>query len=137
MRSIKEPTFEYATFPKVLFDVRFELAKSRLMDTNIDGLQKHLIELFSQYDLEQKGEIYILHIQDALLKSKRVYLTPFQIHQIIGLSSPNERGMVNYKDFSFKCKDMINELFTASSLIQKANLIQSGTYKPPESLDDI
>ena len=36
MRSIKEQTFEYATFPKVLFDVRFELAKSRLMDTNID-----------------------------------------------------------------------------------------------------
>jgi hypothetical protein len=77
MRSIKEPNFEYATFPRVLFDVRFELAKSRLMDTNIDGLQKHLIELFAQYDLEQKGEIYILHIQDALLKSKRVYLTPF------------------------------------------------------------
>ena len=45
--------------------------------------------------------------------------------------------MVNYKEFSFKCKDMINELFTASSLIQKANLIQNGVYKPPENLDDI
>ena len=77
MRSLKESTFEYVTFPKVLFDVRFELAKSRLMDTNIDGLQKHLIELFAHYDKEEKGEISILSIQDALLKSKRVYLTPF------------------------------------------------------------
>ncbi len=36
MRSLKEDTFEYATFEQVLFDVRFELAKSRLMDTNVD-----------------------------------------------------------------------------------------------------
>lgn len=77
MRSIKEQTFEYVTFPKVLFDVRFELSKSRLMDTNIDNLQDHLNDLFATYDTEQTGLISILHIQDALLKSKRVYLTPF------------------------------------------------------------
>lgn len=38
MRNIKEETFEYATFDKVLYDVRYELAKSRVMDTNIDKL---------------------------------------------------------------------------------------------------
>lgn len=43
MRSLKEEIFEYETFEKVLFDVRFELAKSRIMDTNIDRLQEHLI----------------------------------------------------------------------------------------------
>jgi hypothetical protein len=42
MRSLKEDTFEYKTFEHTLFDVRFELAKSRIMDTNIDKLQEHL-----------------------------------------------------------------------------------------------
>ena len=38
MRSFKGDQFEYKSFETVLFDVRFELAKSRLMDTNIDKL---------------------------------------------------------------------------------------------------
>jgi hypothetical protein len=50
MRSLKEETFEYKTFEQTLFDVRFELAKSRLMDTNIDKLQEHLINIFSAHD---------------------------------------------------------------------------------------
>jgi predicted metal-dependent hydrolase len=40
LRSFKqtETTFEYKEFPNLLFDVRFELAKSRLMDTGLDKL---------------------------------------------------------------------------------------------------
>jgi hypothetical protein len=45
--------------------------------------------------------------------------------------------MVNYKEFSFKCKDMINELFTVKSLSDKATLVQTGVFKPPENLDEM
>jgi hypothetical protein len=38
LRSIKGEAFEYKEFDHVLYDVRFELAKSRIMDTNIDQL---------------------------------------------------------------------------------------------------
>jgi hypothetical protein len=38
LRSIKDERFEYRTFSSLLYDVRFELARSRLMDTNIDKL---------------------------------------------------------------------------------------------------
>jgi hypothetical protein len=38
MRSVKSDKFEYRTFSTLLYDIRFELAKSRLMDTNIDKL---------------------------------------------------------------------------------------------------
>ena len=38
MRSLKDESYEYKTFRQTLFDVRFELAKSRIMDTNIDKL---------------------------------------------------------------------------------------------------
>ena len=39
MRNLKQDNFEYKTFDKVLFEVRYELAKSRVMDTNIEKLQ--------------------------------------------------------------------------------------------------
>ena len=38
--------FEYKNFEHILFEVRFELARSRLMDTGIDKLTAHLIEEF-------------------------------------------------------------------------------------------
>ena len=46
MRSIKEELVEYKNFGAMLFDVRFELAKSRIMDTNTDKLEEHLVEIF-------------------------------------------------------------------------------------------
>jgi hypothetical protein len=45
--------------------------------------------------------------------------------------------MVKYKEFAVKCKDMINELFTVKSLSDKATLMQTGAFKPPENLDEI
>lgn len=35
--------FEYKNFNQLLFEVRFELARSRLMDTGLDKLTEHLI----------------------------------------------------------------------------------------------
>ena len=45
--------------------------------------------------------------------------------------------MVKYKEFAVKCKDMINELFTVKSLSDKATLMQTGSFKAPENLDEI
>ena len=64
-------------------------------------------------------------------------LTPIQVHILIGLSNPDERGMVNYKEFSFKCKDMIDELFSMKSLSEKASLIQQGAFKEAVELAQI
>jgi hypothetical protein len=36
------------------------------------------------------------------------------------MSFPNEKGLVDYKDFSYKCKDYISELFSMKSLQEKA-----------------
>jgi hypothetical protein len=55
----------------------------------------------------------------------------------MGLSNPNEKGMINYKVFSFKCRDMIKELFSVKILADKATLIQSGNFKAPENLEEI
>lgn len=50
MRGLKADTVEYKNFGQMLFDVRFELARSRIMDTNQDKLQEHLVEQFHTYD---------------------------------------------------------------------------------------
>jgi hypothetical protein len=48
IRSFKtgETQFEYKLFNDLLFDVRFELARSRLMDTGLEKLSEHLIAEF-------------------------------------------------------------------------------------------
>jgi hypothetical protein len=56
---------------------------------------------------------------------------------LIGLSEPDENGMVKYKEFALKCRDMINELFTVKSLSDKSTLIQTGAFKPPDNLEEI
>lgn len=58
----KDTEFEYALFPEKLYDVRFELAKSRLMDTSLDKMGEHLLSLFEQFDPEKSGKIHLLKL---------------------------------------------------------------------------
>jgi hypothetical protein len=55
MRSLKDEMLEYKNFSTMLFDVRYELAKSRIMDTNMDKLQAHLTNIFAAYDPMNTG----------------------------------------------------------------------------------
>ena len=56
---------------------------------------------------------------------------------MVGLSKPDQRQMVNYKEFSFAAKQLIDELFSTKALQEKAQLLSSGTYKQPDNLDEI
>lgn len=57
--------------------MRFELAKSRVMDTNLDTLQNHFLEVFSSMDYDNSGFLSLIEVRGALLTSKKAYLTPF------------------------------------------------------------
>ena len=50
--------------------MRFELAKSRLMDTGLDKLSEHLIAEFAAFDQTGTGTIGITEVKRALLHSK-------------------------------------------------------------------
>jgi len=39
IRNMKTPDFKYEEFKEKLFDVRYELAKSRILETNLDKIQ--------------------------------------------------------------------------------------------------
>jgi len=57
-----------------------------------------------------------MDIRGILLTSKILYLTPFQANMIIGYAQPDQFGQVNIKEFSFKCKELIGEMFTIKAL---------------------
>jgi Ca2+-binding EF-hand superfamily protein len=139
MRSFKESEtmFEYKNFHIMLFDVRFELARSRLMDTGLDKLSTVLLKEFAAFDKNQTGVITITEIKKALFNSKYTSLTPFQVFILIGMSNPDEKGHVKYEEFAGKCKVMIEELFTMKTITEKANLIETKQYKPHANLDQI
>lgn len=111
--------FEYEQFPEKLYDVRFELAKSRLMDTSLDKISDHLVQLLEQYDPEGNGKIHLLQVQEGLGKSKKLTLTPFQIQNLVGMSRPDANQLVNYKEFALAAKELIEEYFSTKATCEK------------------
>jgi Ca2+-binding EF-hand superfamily protein len=109
IRSFKadEKEFEYKLFEILLFEVRFELARSRLMDTGLDKMTAHLIEEFKKYDTKLTGTISITEIKKSLFNSKKANLTPVQVFNLIGMASPDSMGMVKYAEFSPYCTQLI------------------------------
>ena len=79
IRSFKEgeTMFDYKLFEHLLFETRFELARSRLMDTNLNKMSNHLVEEFTAFDSKGTGLITITEIRKALFNSKKANLTPF------------------------------------------------------------
>jgi hypothetical protein len=79
MRTFKsdQTTFEYKEFGNILFDVRYELVKSRLMDTSLDKFTENLIYEFASLDTQKTGTISIIDAKKALFSSKYTSLTPF------------------------------------------------------------
>ncbi len=139
IRGIKpdQTHFEYKHFEQILFQVRFELARSRLMDTGIDKLTAHLIEEFTKLDVKKTGKITITEIKKVLFNSKYTNLTPFQVFTLIGMSQPDPQGYVQYIDFAKKVTAMINELFSMKSISEKAQLIENKQFQPAKDLDQI
>ena len=61
IRSMKpdQKTFYYIEFGSLLFEVRYELANSRLMDTGLDRLSENLVHEFAVHDSKKVGTISI------------------------------------------------------------------------------
>lgn len=139
IRSFKEgeTQFEYKMFETVLFETRFELAKSRLMDTNISKMVGHLIEEFQRLDKAGSGKISITQIRQALFDSKKANLTPFQVFSLVGMAQPDEHGLVHYRHFAEKCTAQINEFYSVQSITTKADMLDAKYYVAPGNLEQI
>ena len=54
-RNLKTEEVEYKDFKEMLYNARFEIIKSRIMDTNIDTLDQHLVDLMRAADTKGDG----------------------------------------------------------------------------------
>jgi hypothetical protein len=79
IRSLPDGKLEYIKFKDVLFDVRFELVKSRLLDTNLSEISNHVLEECKRIDKADTGKINIEDLKLVFYRSKKISLTPFQV----------------------------------------------------------
>jgi Ca2+-binding EF-hand superfamily protein len=127
VRNIQVEDYNYSTFKQDLFNVRFELAKSRILESNLDHVQKSLVEACKQYDAKSNGKIHITQMREILRNSKFVALSPFQIHMLLGQAVLDEKRFVNYQNFVIRVKEMIESVFTVEAINDTAEMILSKT----------
>jgi calmodulin len=129
VRNCQVDSYEYKNFCKDLFDVRFELAKSRISESNMNFMQKSLVEECKKYDTTSNGKIHITQMREVLRNSKFVALSPFQIHIVLGQSELDDNKCINYQKFTFRVKEMIDNVFSVDALSHAADLVKEGTVK--------
>lgn len=133
VRNCPVDEYEYQKFKEDLFNVRFELAKSRILESNMDHVQKSLVEECKKFDKNSNNKIHITQMREVLKESKFIALSPFQIHVLLGQAEIDEDRFLNYQKFSFKVREMIDNIFSVEALSKSADLIKQETVK----MDDI
>lgn len=92
----------------MLFNVRYEIAVSEMMENKMDDIEINIRKEFAKYDHDDTGVISIQDCGEALKKCKQLNLTPFQVHVLLGMSDCDGDGQVPYKEFAAVCKDFID-----------------------------
>ena len=89
---------EYGNFASDLYDVRFDLARSRIMDINIKKFRANFFET-SGFEVDEHGWMPVEHIRQIISDSKDLTLTPCEINLILGLANHNEEGRIEVAHF--------------------------------------
>ena len=88
---------EYAKFPDYLYEVRYEIAVSKMMESRMGELEMKIRQEFAKEDKDDGDSITVKECERALQRCKFVNLTPFQIHILMGISDCDGDGHVPYK----------------------------------------
>ena len=89
---------EYTNFADDLYDVRFDLARSRIMDINIKKFREDFFAS-SGKEIDENGMMEIKHLREIICNSKELTLTPCEINLILGLARHNEEGKIDVNHF--------------------------------------
>jgi hypothetical protein len=68
-------------------------------------------------DKDDSGEITILQAETALNRCKKLNLTPFQIHMLLGISDCDGDGLIPYREFAKVCQGFIEENFSFETMV--------------------
>ena len=77
IRLLKSDTVKYAEFPEMLYNVRYEIAVSEMMESNMSDLEMYINQEMAMEDKDDTGVISIQQCGEALRRCKKLNLTPF------------------------------------------------------------
>ena len=77
LRFQKENEVCYDNFKDILYDVRFEIATSKIMDTSLGELEEIILAEFQLEDANGDDLLAISLARDCLAKCRKLSLTPF------------------------------------------------------------
>ena len=81
----------YTNFANDLYDVRFDLARSRIMDINITKLRQNFFT-DSGFEITDGCWMKVDDVRSVISRAKELTLTPCEINLILGLAHHNEDG---------------------------------------------
>ena len=119
---------EYTNFANDLYDVRFDLARSRIMDINIKKLRDDFFTN-SGFEADENGWMLIQDIRTIISNAKELTLTPCEINLILGLASHNDEGKIDVSQFNGLFREVVPKMFSIEARRRKAQLVQLGTFR--------
>ena len=122
IRLQRQEMIKYSEFPDMLYNVRYEIAVSEMMESRMGELELLIRKEFAKEDTNDEDQISVKQCEKALQRCKFANLTPFQIHILIGLSDCDGDGMVPYKQFAKICSDYIEVHFNFDAMVKKQNI---------------
>lgn len=97
---------EYSDFANDLYDVRFDLARSRIMDINIKKLRDDFFTN-SGFEADETGWMLIQDIRTIISNAKELTLTPCEINLILGLANHNDEGRIDINHFNGLFREVV------------------------------
>ena len=122
---------EYGNFANDLYDVRFDLARSRIMDINIKKLGDDFFTA-AGFEVDENGWMPIENVRKIISDSKQLTLTPCEINLILGLANHNEDGKIEIAHFQGLFARVVTNMFGIDARRRKAILVQSGQFRPSQ-----
>jgi len=118
---------DYTNFASDLYDVRFDLSRSRIMDINIKKFKDDFF-ISSGFEVTD-GWMNICDVRTVISKSKNFTLTPCEINLILGLAEHDGEGKIDVNHFQGLFKETVMKMFTIEARRRKAQLVQLGTFR--------
>lgn len=118
----------YTNFAADLYQIRFELANSRIMDINLDSIDKIIVEDCLKVSRDGKT-VKLNQLRCILRDAKQLVLTPVQVAILMGYSKPDKEANVDFTEFSKVCKQQISAMFKIDAMRRKAQLVNVGQFR--------
>ena len=114
---------DYINFRTDLYDVRFDLARSRIMDVNIKKFPDDFFTRENSDKIDESGCMHVDDVRKIISDSKELTLTPCEINLILGLANASEDLKIDVASFTTLFKNVVSQMFSIEARRRKAQLV--------------